>query len=556
MKRRLLLATSFLAGTLSAQTPRATVQVNTNPGANSGQISIDSRDDLTAVCWNDATGEEVFVVTSDGRGINWGTPVRVDADSFGKKTELDAVHVSGTNVYVVYESNLGLWFTRSTDSGVTFSAPVSLDVGPGPITDWAVAMSPDDAGDHLYVLCSTKLADDDLFLTSSHDSGASFGSAVSVEASDTSGDVDELDIGSSGNVVHVAWDDNRSGADTVYYQRSIDGGATFLAADIELGDAVGVEDSAAPLRIAVRGNTVAAVWNEEPSGSGNEVIQANVSTNAGVTFSGPKTVGNYPLTADTEEGDVGIDHATGNVIVAWEDDRFGADRVFATASNDGGATWLTDTQLSTFDAEKPRVAAGGRGTVVAWEETIFPRSAEASLTMDGGATWGQKVAVSDNPTDSADFVSVAWGDRYDNFVHAWTELNTSDINVHAGGFRPQTLAPQGWVVGATSVSFDLERFDPAFGFGGVLLSSAPGTLPLPFGDGRDVGLLFDGLFLTSINLAFSSLGAAIGSGGTGSTPQIPLTLPVGFAFYAVGYQFDFSGGVKFGALTDVTALAP
>ncbi len=546
----LLFAFAFTLPT-SAQAPRDSVQVNTSLPANSGQIAVAAHGNLSAIVWNDATSEEVSVVTSDGRGLTWGPQIRVDNDSFGKKTELDAVWCSETNVYVVYESNSGLFFVRSTDSGASYSTPSALDVGPGPITDWAVTMSPDPAGDHVYVLCSTDVAgDDDLFLTSSHDDGATFSAAVAVRAG-SSADVDELDVTAVGNVVHVAWDDNRSLRDTVYYQRSIDGGATFLPADVELGDAVGVEDSQAPLRMASRGNTVAVMWNEEETGSGDEVLQVNVSTNAGVTFSGPKTLG----TADVDEGEVAIDNNTGNVVVAWEDNRTGADEVYATASADGGLTYLPDDQLSTTGAEKPRVVSGDRSTVVAWEETLFPRSLEASVSYDGGSTWDPKITVSDNDPDSVDFVTLAHDDVYGNFIFGWKSINGSDGNVYAGGFRPQTLTPNGWVAGPTSASFTLEHFDPSLVFGAVLISGSPGSLPLPFGDGRDVGLTLDALFLTSINLAVSTLGTPIAIDGSGSTAPVPLNLPPGFSFFAVGYQFGTpSGVVTFGELTDVTPL--
>ena len=548
----IVLLTALLSTSPLAQSARPSVQVNLVTPSNAGQVGVASDADVTVVSWSDTTTDEVLVAASDGRALSFAMPVRVDADAFSKTTQTDSVHVSGKSVVVVWEANGGLFSARSTDGGGSYSAPLLLDVGPGAIRDWRVARS----GDHVYVACSTAVGDEDLYLTSSHDGGASFSAAVLVPSVGATGDVDALGVAADGFVVHVAWDDNRSGRDTVYYQRSADGGVTFLANDVPLGDNVGVEDSQDPLEIAVRGSTVAVCWNEEPTGSGNETIEVNVSKDGGASFLGVATVGGYTVgTHDTDEGHLGIDAATGNVIVAWEDNRSGSDRAYAAATADG-FTWPVDVPLSTDLAEKPRVAVGARGTVVTWEGGSFPRSVESRLTVDGGLSFEPLVTVSDNAPDSVDFVTVAHGDRYGNFVHAWTSLNGSDFNVYAGGFRPQTLTPVGWVAGPTTVGFDLERFDPAFPFGAVLLSSSAGSFPLPFGDGRETGLVFDALFFFSIQKATGVLGTPIAADGSGSTPSAPITLSGPLSFAAVGYQFGFAGlSLVFGELSDVELVS-
>jgi len=435
---------------------------------------------------------------------------------------------------------------------------VIVDDGGGNVRDWRVAISAVPLGDHIYVLSSTAIGDEDLFLASSHDGGSSFSAAVLVPSVGSTGDVDALAIAAAGNVVHIAWDDNRSGRDSVYYQRSIDGGATFLAADVSLGDNVGVEDSNSPIEMALSGLVVAVMWNEEPGGSGNEIMQVNVSNSAGLTFSGPVDPGGYVATVDdTDFGHVVIDPLSNNVFAIWEDNRTGTDEAYVAVSTDGGLSYLPDVQLSLAGAEKPRFAgvSGSRSSATAvWESTAgFPRFVEASQSLDGGLTWGAAFQISDNAPDTVDFVTGAYNELYGNYLAAWTSLNGGDFNVYSGGYRPQTLAGQNLVSGQPSslVLSDFSGQDPLVW---VLLSSNPGSFPIGFGDSRDIGLnAFDPFFSLALTTPGLFLTVLDGT-GAGSTVPTPNPLPAGFNLYAAALSFDLSAGIAIGEITDVELL--
>jgi len=104
----LLPALALFSLAAAAQSPRDSVQLNTTGPSNAGQVGAASADDLSAVSWSDGSSSQVLVAASDGRGVAFGTAVRVDNDAFSKTTQTDSIFVSGNSVYVVWEANADL----------------------------------------------------------------------------------------------------------------------------------------------------------------------------------------------------------------------------------------------------------------------------------------------------------------------------------------------------------------------------------------------------------------------------------------------------------------
>jgi hypothetical protein len=571
----LVVAALGLGESTLAQDPRPGVQVSFPPqDADVPGVAVDG--DLAAICWVDSAANAVLVATSDGRGLAWSAPVRVDLDPSTSKyvSPRESVHVSGDAVFVVYEESHPspydppgiVWSVRSTDRGATFSAPLKVDLGAQELYGWAVATARVGGVDHIYVLgrtcvsCSPSWLLNTLVFCSSLDGGASFGAAKGIGGG-CGGigpiDVDAFDVAATGNAVHVVVEDNSSGLNTVYYRRSADSGATFSPCGFELGDHPGVEETQGQLRVVALGDTVAVKWNEEPSGSGNDVVQANVSTDGGVTFGGAHPVGATPAGFDASEGDVAIDADTGRVLIAFLDDRTGVDEAYAATSLDGGASWIAETRLSNGGAQPPLLVTGKRTAATTWVRSHdFITDAQARESEDGGLTWGPLLSISDNAGGGGNLVlPAAYAAAYRNYVFAWREPAGPTYDVIAGGFRPQTLTPVGWAAGPTSAGFAFERFNPAVPQAGVLLSGSPGSLAVPFGDGREVGLLPDAVLSASIRLLYGPLGAALDAIGAGATPLSPVSLPPGLTVWAVGYQVSIAlGVVQFGDLSDAVSI--
>ncbi len=550
MLTRTCLALSLVTSWALAQNPRPSVHVNSNPTDDAVYSSVGSDGDLVAVGWVEGgSTDQVFVAVSDGRALDFSSQVRVDTDSLTKFMQRDSVHCSGNNVYIVWEAGGALCFGRSTDGGATFGVPTVLPTGGGfTLRDWRVAVSKDPAGDHIYVAMSTAISNEDLFVVSSHDSGATFSGAVSVE-SVTTGDVDALAVACDGLDVHVVWDDNRSGRDTMYYKKSVDGGATFPGADVSLGDNVGVEDSQDPAHIAVEQSIVAVLWNEEPSGSGNEVIEVNVSFDGGATFNGATTIGNYtPGTHDTDFGHIAIHPQNLAIIATWEDNRTGTDQAYSATFFGSGAAFV-ETAISTNGAEDPWIVvsdAAHHDAIITWESTAtFPRVVETRLSTTSGNGWEPSiVTVSDNP-GTVDFVTASYSALYANFVHAWSTRPQSTLELNVGGFRPQSVNAIGWNdihnPASTTLQWNIDGFGSDF-FAFVLLSGGSG--PTPLGSGRLIdlnadfsGFIGDPLFTVTL------------FGGVGSSLALPNpfagTPPLGVTLYygAVGFDGSVAGRI-------------
>src|SRR5262245_2052476 len=140
MKIQALLLLALLPTALRAQTPRTATSPDPTSATDSGDPALASRDDLSALVFVDGAilnGTEVYVTTSDGRGIDWSTPVRVDGDASGagKKTQATCIDVYGTHVFVTWQDlrngNQEIYFNASSDGGLTWHGEKVIDKGGG-----------------------------------------------------------------------------------------------------------------------------------------------------------------------------------------------------------------------------------------------------------------------------------------------------------------------------------------------------------------------------------------------------------------------------------------
>ncbi len=508
----------------------------------------------------------IHVCSSDGRGLDWSAPVRVDDDTASilsrKFVQGDCVWAAGDAVYVVWEDRRfesggnedDLYFARSLNGGASFGAEQLLDKGTAPgvgsVRNYLVRMSPDPADDHLYVLAAVSNGgSDQLSLSASHDGGASWGAAVTVPTG--SSDVDGFALAAEGDVVHVAWTDNRSGSNRVYLRRSSDGGASFGAETRMDSGMVGTPTSFHPgVQLAARGGVVALSWEEA---SGGDALQARFSSDGGLSFGAEQTVGSYPVGSkdvDNHRSAVGPDGSAGFV---WEDNRGGSDEIWAAVRSAAGS-WSADAQLSPGSAGWPRLVAGGDGGWFSvWTGGGFPEDTESAYSLDGGASWSSGFLIGSASGD-ADFAELAWNEDYGNLLSVWLSDSTGANRLYAGGYRPQTMRVNGSLAAGNTVSFSFEGYrPPGADFGAVLISggAAAGSYGLPFGDGRETGLLNDSVLASAMANIPGALSASL-SGGAGSTAPLtwPASLPPGTPVYFVGVGYTLSGGPQLGDLSD------
>jgi len=574
---------ALAAAPADAQNVRPSVQVDVGTAVPAYTPSVDSDGDLSAIVYNADITKGIWVVTSDGRGIDWTAPVRVDEDPVGflKYTQYDSCVVVDNHIYAAWEderngtTNEDIYFNYSTDGGATWMGEAWVDkgypAGTGVVRDWRLHVS----GLHVYFLLTvdpTGMANEELYLVASHDGGLNFQAPVHIPQDFAPGafDIEMMEMAANGLTVHVAWQDDRGGSGSnldVFYQKSIDGGATWNASDIQLDSSgPGVGDANGEMSVVAMGNGVAVGWQEELTHSAYEEIRVNVSTNGGVTWNGDVMVGNYnPALYDADGVWLALGNRNGTITLActWCDISSGAYEAYAAASLDAGATWPNVTQLSTAGATKarfPRIDEIPDSLAITFISADNPNRAEGAFSNDGGVTW--TTVQTSTTIDDTDHAEIAFNVDYNNVICAWLsdDLGSYNMNnVYTGGYRPQTLTLNGTFTAGSLVNFEISNWPTASGNPtfGVFASGSLGNYMLAQGPIRNSGLTWDAYTNACISQMPGVCSDWILPGGTGSTMSFPFpaTIPVGTTLYFVALGLDgTTTPITLGALTDIVTV--
>jgi hypothetical protein len=254
-----------------------------------------------------------FTRSSDD-GRTWSAPVTVTDDSVFGSHNFHALHASGDGtLYVTWlDGRAGggksaAYIARSTDGGKSWSRNVRIASGEAcPCCRTAIATAGDGT---LYVGWREVMTGNvrDIVVAKSDDKGATWSRPNRVNADDWMFDGcphagPSLQVDSLGRL-HVAWWTGKEGSAGVYYARSDDGGATFT----EL-ESLGVAKFSRPahVQLAVRDSLVAVTWDDgtrEPS-----QVVSRVSRDGGTTFSpvvalsDPARLSGYPVLAMLADG--------------------------------------------------------------------------------------------------------------------------------------------------------------------------------------------------------------------------------------------------------------
>ena len=120
-----------------------------------------------------------------------------------------------------------------------------------------------------------------------------------------------------------------------------------------------------------------------------------------------------------------------NAVITWQEDLPGNFEAFASISMDGGATFGPGFNASDTDTGSlgPQVAMSDDNAVITWQEDLPGNSeAFAARSIDGGATFGPSFNVSD--TDTLSF-SPQVAMSGDNAVITWVEVPSGNNDIFA-----------------------------------------------------------------------------------------------------------------------------
>jgi hypothetical protein len=197
----------------------------------------------------------------------------------------------------------------------------------------------------------------------------------------------------------LTWSDERQRARTfqIYLRRSTDGGATWEPEVlISAPNPSGGDYDAAPRLTSDGQGRFRILWSSVRSA--RATLNLARSDDDGRTWSPPQQIGgnSYSVYAHS------MSQAGPRLLVTLEDQKPGrSNRIYATTSKDGGATWSPVIEVDGLPATSRTGAVGPSSTLapsgeawVAWHDDRNGRSdVFAARSPDGGLTWGDPIRV-------------------------------------------------------------------------------------------------------------------------------------------------------------------
>src|SRR6266705_3467719 len=298
-----LLAASPLA--VQAQVAFSPPQNVSSDSGNSylSQIAVDSTGSINIVWLDNTPGYySVFFSRSTDGGATFSTPQNLSNDPAGSSAPQIAVDSSG-NINVVWQDNppgnYQIFFTRSSDGGATFSAPMNISNDPRGAGSPYMAV---DSGGNINVawVSSPTVVPYIISFSRSSDGGATFTTPMVISY------LSEVDLGfrmaldSKGNL-YAVWDTQPYG--NIYLSHSSDGGATFSYTAIT-NKTSGTGPQGQQIAIDSSDN-INVVWN----------IFFSRSSDGGATFSTPQNLSND--LGNSYASQIATD-SSGNINVVWQ----------------------------------------------------------------------------------------------------------------------------------------------------------------------------------------------------------------------------------------------
>ena len=299
--------------------------------------------------WIAASSNYVYVVFNDGG-----------------RTALMEFTSGETRIVDVNSGDEEIILLRSEDYGETFEF-INLSNTPG-ITSWNARISV--LGPNVFVNWNERvgnLGKSDVFFTKSDDSGNSFSGPINL-SNNPLDSVDSL-IAVDKNNLHIVWNDASDNSTDIFFVKSIDNGNTFDP-PINLSHSISKSIMTRDNALAVSGEKIFVVWYDE-SKKENYVFFTK-SVDGGLTFSDPinlspnNAVSVYVQVVANEN----------NVYVIWHDYSEGNGDIFLRESTDNGKTFGGIKNLSNNDYESnifilgPQIALFENQVYAIWNDKV------------------------------------------------------------------------------------------------------------------------------------------------------------------------------------------
>jgi len=349
---------------------------------------------------------DIYFNLSLNWGLNWMVPTRVDTAAATFNARKPCMAFSGDNVYVAWEdyrilnASSEIYFNYSIDGGASWNAPdqcISNNGMGSQVHDPRICCS----GACVYVGWSdNRNGTGDIYFNKSWDGGASFsGFDTRVDKSNPSpGDSKDLALACAGEAVYAVYRDDRNGDYEVFLNASMNGGTNWGLSDRKLETDSTVNEAGAP-QLKVEGNLLYVTWTDLRNGLRDVFFQASVD--AGATWLSSDVRINTNAAGDSDSTTPALASSGEYVYVVFADDRYTLTDIFVNFSTDAGQTWLSrdvrlDTSLpNTSASTSPCVALNGHNLYVLWQDDIDLDSQQDLRFQWGQYRWAPTVGASD-----------------------------------------------------------------------------------------------------------------------------------------------------------------
>ncbi len=348
------------------------------------------------------SGNYYFNRSTDG-GTTWlANQVRVDSGAAGDVSSSPFICCNGNILNCVFiddrSGTFDVWASRSINGGANWGADVRLDIAGGAVSVQNTAVCCDAA--EIYALYTDERDGPNraqVQINASGNGGANwFANDVRVSQPNPPGlnaATRDVCFVAKGTTVHVVYSDDRLGESRVFYNRSTDGGTTWMPADVLLDAGPQTLEDRNPV-VCCSGNNVYVAWERDYDATSNEDVYFNRSTDGGLTWQVAATRVNTGVAANSTNTGLPVLCCHGdNVVVAWFDTRAGDNDIFINRSANAGGSWLAaaqrvDNAPAGLNAENVSICCVGSRFHLAWEDARNGnKDIYTNRSLDNGVTW-------------------------------------------------------------------------------------------------------------------------------------------------------------------------
>ncbi len=236
----------------------------TNDPFSSGRPSIFATDSEVHVAWGDTRNggvREIYYKRSADGGITWGPDIRLTNDPSDSRHA--SISASGFYVHVLWidlrDGNYEVYYKGSTDGGLSWGTDTRLTNTPT-VSEYPLLTT---SGSMIHVVwVDGPVNPSYIFYKHSSDNGITWQPDVQLTNSATSISISPS-LTVSDSILHLVWQDNRNGNNEIFYNQSLDSGASWGTDSSLTNNSASSEN---PF-IAVSENAVHIIWQDNRDGN-------------------------------------------------------------------------------------------------------------------------------------------------------------------------------------------------------------------------------------------------------------------------------------------------